>query len=265
MHYSLSVGVFMVRESPWPVFVSIGIVGLIKSAIEGCWDVLGGLGVLVGWVSLLLVLVGVYEWCRNVVGENQSGAHLFNFNSCLYFGFILFLLTELMLFFSFFWAFLSNSWNPEVGAGCCWPPFECGPLVVDALGLPFLNTVILLSSGATVTAAHHQTLGGRGGSVGLLIVSAGLGLIFLILQGWEYAHALFSLGGGIFGSGFYMLTGLHGFHVCVGGVLLGLCAIKGFVQVVSSGCHAGLQLSLWYWHFVDVVWVCLFLLVYWYA
>lgn len=173
-------------------------------------------------------------------------------------GIALFILSEIMLFFSFFWTYLHFSLNPVGDCGFVWP--SSGVLRLDAFSIPALNTLLLLRRGCFLTAAHHALIGGLLYSavfwwVGTIL----LGLIFLGLQGFEYYAGAFSLSRARFGSIFYLGTGFHGMHVCAGLILL---LIAGCINITRLS-HTILELAAWYWHFVDVVWLGLFTLFYW--
>jgi len=153
---------------------------------------------------------------------------------------------------------------PTVEIGCSWPPF--GLQTVDAFGVPLLNTVILLTSGATLTWAHHAIVeGDRKGGITGLATTIGLAVVFTGLQVMEYIEAPFTLSDGIYGSTFYLATGFHGFHVFVGTVFLTVCLFRHLNYHFTKEHHLGFEFAAWYWHFVDVVWLFLFVAVYWWG
>jgi cytochrome c oxidase subunit 3 len=176
-------------------------------------------------------------------------------------GVVLFIISEVMFFFSFFWAFLHSSLAPSVEIGGVWPPI--GLKILNPFGVPLLNTVILLTSGATVTYVHYciQLHARIGGIIGF-VVTIFLAIIFTSLQVIEYIDAPFNLSDGIYASTFFVSTGFHGLHVIVGTVFL----LVGFYRFCryhfTFRHHLGFEAAAWYWHFVDVVWLFLFLLVY---
>jgi cytochrome c oxidase subunit 3 len=180
-------------------------------------------------------------------------------------GMILFIASEVMFFFAFFWAWFSNT-VPAISktAHEVWPPEEIVPL--DTWELPFLNTLILLSSGATLTWAHHALNAGNRSSLkkGLLITII-LGVLFTGLQAYEYGHAAFAFTDGIYASAFYLATGFHGFHVIVGTIFLAVCYKRAARGDFTPEAHVGFQSAAWYWHFVDAVWLFLFCAVYWWG
>jgi heme/copper-type cytochrome/quinol oxidase subunit 3 len=166
-----------------------------------------------------------------------------------------------MFFFSFFWAYFHSSLSPNIEIGSVWPPYS---LQVIGLSLPVVNTLILLSSGATITVAHLAIIRRKKAlAIDSMIVTIILAVVFTLIQAFEYSHAKFSISDGIYGSVFYMLTGFHGLHVIIGTIFITVQLfrlIKGHFQPHS---HLGFEVSAWYWHFVDVVWLILFVFVYW--
>jgi cytochrome c oxidase subunit 3 len=170
----------------------------------------------------------------------------------------LFIASEVMFFAAFFWAFFTSSLFPVGGV---WPPKGIHPF--NPWEIPFLNTLILLCSGTTVTWAHHALLEGdrKGLSRGLLLTVA-LGITFTALQAWEYSHAAFGFKDGIYPSTFFMATGFHGFHVIIGTCFLMVCLGRAEAGHFTPDHHFGFEAAAWYWHFVDVVWLFLFICVY---
>jgi len=173
----------------------------------------------------------------------------------------LFIASEVMFFAAFFWAFFHHS----LGFGTSvtqWPPE--GIEVLEVWTLPFYNTVILLTSGGTVTRAHLFIERGDNKSAAVWIfITAALGILFLGLQIYEYNHATYKLTDGIYPTTFYLATGFHGFHVFVGTVFLLVCGVRALKNQFQPHKHIGFQACAWYWHFVDVVWLFLFVWVYW--
>jgi cytochrome c oxidase subunit 3 len=204
-----------------------------------------------------------------VVREAHSGHHTRVVQLHLRYGMIMFIASEVMFFVAWFWAFFDASLfagEPAQVArvqatGGHWPP--AGIAVFDPWHLPFLNTLILLTSGTTVTWAHHALLHNdrRGLKWGLALTIV-LGVLFTSIQAYEYAHAAFSFGGNIYGATFFMATGFHGFHVIVGTIFLTVCLIRAFLGHFTPQQHFGFEAAAWYWHFVDVVWLFLFACIY---
>jgi cytochrome c oxidase subunit 3 len=176
---------------------------------------------------------------------------------------ILFIASEVMFFVAWFWAYFSAALfpSPVESIGGVWPPK--GMEVLNPFGYPLLNTLILLCSGTTVTWAHHALINGdRDGLKKGLWATIGLGLLFSAIQAYEYAVAPFGFGDNIYTSAFFMATGFHGFHVIIGTLFLIVCLIRAYKGHFTPRQHFGFEAAAWYWHFVDVVWLFLFLAIY---
>jgi cytochrome c oxidase subunit 3 len=250
--------------SPWPIVGSFGgfltVFGIVLYAHYH------NLVVLVA--GLLTVLATMFFWWRDVVRESMTpGLHSPVVRLGLRYGMILFITSEVMFFVGFFWSYFNFLILPETqGDGqTVWPPSNIHTF--DPFHLPLLNTMILLLSGTTVTWAHHALLEGnrkdllRG--LGLTVL---LGLIFTCCQAIEYSHAPFKFaGGGVYSSVFFLATGFHGFHVIVGTIFLAVCWFRANAGQFTPEKHFGFEAAAWYWHFVDVVWLFLFICIYWYG
>jgi len=174
----------------------------------------------------------------------------------------LFIASEVMFFVAFFWAFFNSSIFPKEAIGFVWPPKTVE--AIPAFDLPFLMTMILLLSGCTVTWAHHAILEGRQKeSVRALLITVLLGIAFTCFQAYEYHHATFPFKGGIYSSTFYMATGFHGLHVLIGSIFLTVCLFRAVKGHFTAQSHFGFEAAAWYWHFVDAVWLFLFVSIYW--
>lgn len=253
----------LVDPSPWPLLASLGAFMLTAGGVSYFHKVLGGWELLVnGFIQTLFIM---YAWWRDVVREaTYEDQHTYVVQRGLRLGMVLFIASEVMFFFAFFWAFFHSSLAPAFNIGGVWPP-KC-IVSMNTYTIPLTNTFILLSSGATVTWAHHaiilnakkQTL------VGLLYTLV-LAFLFTYFQGLEYVSAPFNISDGIYGSCFYMATGFHGFHVFVGTVALLVSFIRIVFNHFTNTHHFGFESSIWYWHFVDVVWLFLFINIYWWG
>lgn len=204
-------------------------------------------------------------WWRDVIREAvYEGHHTPVVQIGLRYGMALFIASEVMFFAAFFWAFFNASLFPTEAIGGVWPPKSIHPF--DPFEVPFLNTLILLMSGTTVTWAHHCLLeNDQKGLVKGLAVTVFLGLCFTSLQAYEYAHAAFSFKDGIYPSTFFMATGFHGFHVMIGTAFLAVNLVRAIKGHFKPDHHFGFEAAAWYWHFVDVVWLFLFICVYWWG
>jgi heme/copper-type cytochrome/quinol oxidase subunit 3 len=216
-----------------------------------------GLEVLGG--GLALILATMFFWWRDVIREAEyQGHHTPIVQIGMRYGMMLFIASEVMFFVAFFWAFFDSALFP---AGGVWPPE--GVTTFDPFDLPLINTLILLLSGCTVTWAHHAlTENNRADFMLGLSLTIGLGALFTALQAIEYSHAPFSFSEGIYPSVFFMATGFHGFHVIIGTLFLAVCLYRGRKGHFSPTQHFGFEAAAWYWHFVDVVWLFLFVSVY---
>jgi len=248
----------LVDPSPWPL------VGSIAGGVMATGAVLfmHGHGTALLIIGALLVLATMFAWWRDVRNEATfQGYHTPVVQIGLRFGMALFIASEVMFFAAFFWAFFTSSLFPVGGV---WPPKGIHPF--DPFAFPFLNTLILLLSGTTVTWAHHSLLEGNyKGLIQGLTVTVLLGLSFTCVQAYEYSHAAFHFSGGIYPSTFFMATGFHGFHVIIGTTFLAVCLWRAKKGDFTPTHHFGLEAAAWYWHFVDVVWLFLFVCIYWWG
>nr|WOA02265.1 cytochrome c oxidase subunit III [Ozobranchus jantseanus] len=251
----------LVEPSPWPLTASIGALLLTMGLVS--W--FHNKGMLCLYMGLSLMLTVMYMWWRDISREGTlAGNHTSTVVKNLQIGMLMLILSEVCFFFGFFWAFFHSSLVPAPELGCKWPPVGIEP--VDTFSMPLANTVILLCSGATVTWAHHALLkGNRKGAILALTLTLILGASFSVLQIDEYKEASFSIYDGIYGSTFYVTTGFHGFHVFIGSVFLFLCLLRLLKDQFSQQHHFGFIAAAWYWHFVDVVWILLFISMYWWG
>lgn len=251
----------IVNISPWPLLVGLGalriVIGIIKIFMFFEKDLL--------FFRILLLFFVAFFWWRDVIRERTfQGYHSRVVMDGLIIGMILFIVSEFFFFFSFFWAFFHSRLRPTVELGSIWPP--CGIFPFNPFQVPLLNTVILLSSGITVTWVHQSILNGNlKEGINSLIMTWLLGVYFLFLQGFEYYNASFSINDSVYGSSFFMATGFHGFHVMVGTIFLFIVWIRLLKVHFSRNHHFGFEAAAWYWHFVDVVWLFLFSVVYWWG
>ena len=217
-------------------------------------------------IGLVLVLYVMFGWWSDVVRESRAGDHTPVVGIGLRYGFILFIISEVMFFVAWFWSFFKNAifpmgpQSPQVDG--VWPP--AGIETFDPWHLPLINTLILLCSGAAVTWAHHALVheNNRKDLINGLTLAIGLGAVFTLVQAYEYSDATFGFTDGIYPSNFFMATGFHGFHVIVGTIFLAVCLFRARAGHFSPTKHVGFEAAAWYWHFVDVVWLFLFAAVY---
>nr|YP_009318360.1 cytochrome c oxidase subunit III [Stomatella planulata]AOZ71841.1 cytochrome c oxidase subunit III [Stomatella planulata] len=251
----------LVEFSPWPLTGSIGAL-FLTSGSAGWFH---GYSYSVSLLGFFLIISTMIQWWRDVTREATfQGFHTEKVSSGLRWGMILFITSEVCFFFAFFWAYFHSSLAPTLELGGCWPPIGVDPL--NPFQVPLLNTAVLLASGVTVTWAHHALMEGNkeGGTQGLLMTVI-LGVYFTILQAGEYYEAPFTIADGAYGSTFFVATGFHGLHVLIGTTFLIVCLIRAASDHFSTTHHFGFEAAAWYWHFVDVVWLFLYLSIYWWG
>jgi cytochrome c oxidase subunit 3 len=255
----------LVNPSPWPV---IGAASAFVTAIGGIMlmrDVTPWV-FLIGFVGVLYTM---FAWWADVIHEANTGDHTPVVQMHHRYGMILFIASEVMFFVAWFWAYFDGFFRVDdieqfarvAATGGVWPPQ--GIEVFDPWHLPFFNTLLLLTSGTTVTWAHHALLeNNRDGLKWGLVLTILLGALFTIVQVIEYSSAGFAYSGNIYGATFFMATGFHGFHVLVGTIFLIVCLIRALAGQFTPKQHLGFEFAAWYWHFVDVVWLFLFSCIY---
>nr|BDQ43996.1 cytochrome c oxidase subunit 3 [Amynthas conformis] len=251
----------LVEYSPWPLTSSLGAFTLAIGLAS--W--FHGYGVSCFIIAILLIIMSMYQWWRDVVREGTyMGHHTSPVAIGLRWGMILFITSEVMFFFAFFWAFFHSSLAPAPEIGCSWPPTGITPL--NPFSVPLLNTAVLLASGVTVTWAHHSLMeGNRTNAIQALTITVMLGAYFTVLQAGEYVAAPFTIADSVYGTTFFVATGFHGLHVLIGSSFLLICLLRTMLHHFSNGHHLGFEAAAWYWHFVDVVWICLYLCIYWWG
>jgi cytochrome c oxidase subunit 3 len=248
----------LLKPSPWPLAIAIAAGCMMTGAIllmHGGFPWL----FIAGFVAVVSTMA---VWWRDVIHESViEKAHTAVVKIGLRYGMSLFIASEVMFFVAFFWAFFSQSLFPNAGINGVWPPPGITP--VDPFHFPFLMTMVLLLSGTTVTWAHHAIREGHMEAVKkALWFTVALGVFFSLCQLYEYTHAEFGFRQTIFASTFFMATGFHGFHVLVGTIFLAVCLWRTYKNQFSASSHFGFEAAAWYWHFVDVVWLFLFIAVY---
>jgi len=258
----------MVTPSPWPLFISFSLLILTMGSVvyfNGYASPFGDSGIVLVVLGFISTLFCMALWFRDVITEGTFlGDHTIAVQKGLNLGMLFFILSEVFFFLSIFWALFHSSLSPAVELGGQWPPQ--GIESINPFELPLLNTILLLSSGATVTYSHHALINkNRKGAISGLVLTVVFALVFTVCQGIEYINAPFTIADGAYGSTFFMSTGFHGIHVIVGSIML-IVSLARLVQYhFTSTHHVGYESSILYWHFVDVVWLFLFVSVYWYG
>jgi len=268
----------------WPLIGATAALTFTSGMVMSWYpDLFGAASSFVIWAGLALLLATFFFWFRNVTIEAQQGDHTPVVQLHMRYGMILFIASEVMFFVGWFWSFFDFALFPEAlrvtAAGTAEQMTENlfltdgatsggtlvpeGMEVLDAFSLPLLNTLILLCSGTTVTWAHHALIhGDRKGLKQGLWATIALGVLFTAIQAYEYSIAPFIFGQNTYSSAFYMATGFHGFHVLIGTIFLIVCLYRAYIGHFTSRQHFGFEAAAWYWHFVDVVWLFLFIAVY---
>lgn len=253
----------LVEPSPWPLLVSSSLFIVTISAVMYFHGVSNS-GKLLA-LGLILTTFGMILWFRDVIIEGTYlGNHTIEVQEGLQIGVILFIISEVFAFISVFWAFFHSSLAPAIEIGGSWPP--SGIDALDPFAIPLLNTVILLSSGAFITYGHHALINGNRskalvGCIWTIILAA----IFTALQAYEYSEAGFTIADSVYGTVFFASTGLHGMHVIVGTIFILVGTLRLISYELTSDHHQGLNAAILYWHFVDVVWIFLFVAVYYWG
>nr|QQQ88794.1 cytochrome c oxidase subunit 3 [Hyalella armata] len=251
----------LVEKSPWPLIASVSamlmVSGLVKWFHEFSFDIL-----LLGLTSVLITSA---QWWRDVAREASfQGLHSMKVVHGMRWGMILFIVSEVLFFFSFFWAFFHSSLSATMEIGAQWPPASIE--VFNPFQIPLLNTAILLASGVTVTWAHHAVVENNHSQAAQgLLMTVVLGIYFSALQALEYMEASFSIADSVYGSTFFVATGFHGLHVIIGSTFLAVNFYRLMLGHFSCSHHNGLEAAIWYWHFVDVVWLFLYVSIYWWG
>nr|YP_010620239.1 cytochrome c oxidase subunit 3 [Deltalsia parasitica]WAX04275.1 cytochrome c oxidase subunit 3 [Deltalsia parasitica] len=253
----------LVDPSPWPFFAALAAFSCtINAILYFHFFIYGKFFLFFSFIFLFLIM---FVWWRDVSREaNFEGHHTGLVQQGLRYGILFFIISEILFFSAFFWAFFHNSISPSIELGAIWPPK--GIYVLNPWEIPFLNTLILLLSGCTITWCHHALVSNlKSQVITSLFLTIVLAIIFTLLQGFEYQMADFRLSDGIYGSTFYLATGFHGFHVLIGTISLIICLLRFFKFQFTQQHHFGFESSAWYWHFVDVVWLFLFVSIYWWG
>nr|YP_010393897.1 cytochrome c oxidase subunit III [Coscinasterias acutispina]UPY85819.1 cytochrome c oxidase subunit 3 [Coscinasterias acutispina] len=251
----------LVDQSPWPLTGAISALMMTSGLV--LWFHTNSTALFI--LGTILLVLTIINWWRDIIREATfQGFHTIPVSNGLRYGMVLFITSEVCFFFAFFWAFFHSSLAPTVELGVSWPPTGITP--INPFLVPLLNTAVLLSSGVTVTWAHHSILSGnRTEALQSLSLTVLLGIYFTILQAWEYFDSPFTIADSVYGSTFFMATGFHGLHVLIGTAFLAVCLLRLSNFHFSNHHHFGFEAASWYWHFVDVVWLFLYICIYWWG
>nr|YP_009501936.1 cytochrome c oxidase subunit III [Livia junci]AWU48979.1 cytochrome c oxidase subunit 3 [Livia junci] len=251
----------LVDPSPWPLVISFIILNYTLFSVMMMnmkhWKPM--------IMSMILILWVMFIWWRDVQRESTfQGTHTSFVMISMKYGMLLFIVSEILFFFSFFWSFFHHVLSPSQEIGLSWPPFGIFPF--NPLHIPLINTVILLSSGVSITWAHSSIFSNNLSQTKIsMIMTIILGIYFSFLQAYEYMEAPFCVSDSVYGSTFFVTTGFHGIHVIIGTMFLSHSLMRLLNLHFSKIHHLGMEMSIWYWHFVDVVWLFLYISIYWWG
>jgi len=267
----------LVEFSPWPIITSFSLLLLTLGAIFYFYWLDNNQIIILGEIynilpryiillGLITTILSMFLWFKDIIIEGTfQGSHTKKVVKGLKNGFMLFVVSEVMFFFSIFWAYFHNSLSPSILLSSEWPPN--GITSFDPWSIPLFNTIILLSSGVTITWTHWSIINGSNklNTIISLILTIALAIFFTFVQGYEYYNAPFNISDGVYGSVFFFSTGFHGLHVIIGTIFILVCLIRVIKDHFTTSHRVGLESAIIYWRFVDVVWLFLFISVYWWG
>nr|YP_009859731.1 cytochrome c oxidase subunit III [Allorhynchium sp. YN]QKK69212.1 cytochrome c oxidase subunit III [Allorhynchium sp. YN] len=251
----------LVTLSPWPILLSFNVLFLLLGMIKWFYFY-SNILIFMSTISLSFIL---FQWWRDVTRESTfQGCHTKFVMNNMRFGMILFIISEIFFFISFFWTYFHSSLSPSIEIGALWPPK--GIKMFNPYDIPLLNSIILISSGMTISWSHNCLIFNKMKmSYYSLINTIMLGIIFSFFQFIEYKEAPFTISDSCFGSIFFLTTGFHGIHVIIGTLFLIICSIRMYMNHFSKNHHFGYEAAIWYWHFVDIVWLFVYTWIYWWS
>nr|YP_009500758.1 cytochrome c oxidase subunit 3 [Trioza urticae]AWU49109.1 cytochrome c oxidase subunit 3 [Trioza urticae] len=251
----------LVDPSPWPLIISFVILNYVSFSILFFNTKIK----LPMTISLIMIIWIMFTWWRDVQRESTfQGYHTFSVVISMKYGMMLFITSEVLFFISFFWSFFHHSLSPNHEMGFLWPPLNIQSF--NPLNIPLMNTIILLSSGISVTWTHASMISNNFYETKKsLLITVSLGIYFSLLQFYEYNSSPFCISDSVYGSTFFITTGFHGIHVLIGTIFLFFMTLRMNKLYFSKTHHLGLEMAIWYWHFVDVVWLFLYMTIYWWG
>nr|ALR69328.1 cytochrome c oxidase subunit III [Bemisia tabaci] len=252
----------LVKYSPWPILMALSLINLVNGLVK---LFLTSIFFFFFFFFLMTTNLIMIQWWRDVIRESlYEGTRSLKINYMIGSGMIFFIVSEIWLFISFFWMYFYYSLSPDMTTGSIWPPFKI--IQMSFMDIPLLNTLILLMSGFFVTWAHYDlTMDNFENSKITLMMAILLGIYFIAIQSYEYLNSNFSFNDSVFGNSFFILTGFHGLHVMIGLIFLVIMLTQLMKSKFSLMSLYGFEYSIWYWHFVDVVWLFLYLSIYWWG
>nr|AJT35529.1 cytochrome c oxidase subunit III [Phrixothrix hirtus] len=251
----------LVHPSPWPLMLDLMVLSLSMGATNYFHNYDNNL-LLFSLLNLIFIMK--FDDVMLFEKEHFKSHHTLKTSMNMRMGMLLFITSEVFLFISLFWSFFFSSLSPNIELGMNWPPKEI--LTFNPMQIPLLNTLILVSSGITVTWSHYMmNMNNYSQTLISLAITIFLGFYFSILQMFEYMEAKFTMTDSVLGSTFYFATGMHGMHVLIGNLFLLTCLIRQMKNHFSMTHNVGFESAIWYWHFVDVVWLFLYISIYWWG
>lgn len=253
----------LVDPSPWPITTAFSIMNVAITLALTAHGYIGTFYIL--YLCIITLMYSMTLWFKDIVAESTLlGFHSFLVKKGLNQGFMLFVISEILIFASLFWAFFHSSMNPSIEIGMSWPPV--GILSVDPAELPLLNTIVLLASGVTVTYSHHGLIHGhRNHTFYGFVYTTLLIFIFVMFQYLEYAYSNFTLTDGVYGSTFYSATGLHGLHMIMLTIMLIVCTFRVYNYDFTNTSHVFAESTILYLHVLDVIWLFIYIFFYWWG
>lgn len=253
----------LVGPSPWPIFTSFSLLNLALSIALTSHGYIGNNIIIL--LSMVTLFYSMTLWFKDIIAESTYlGDHTLAVKKGLIQGFLVFVVSEILIFISLFWAYLHSALNPSSELGMIWPP--AGIEAISPAELPLLNTIILLASGVTVTYAHHALINGNRTNTlyGFLYTTILIG-VFVICQMFEYYFAPFTISDGVYGSTFFATTGLHGLHMIMLTIMLVICTFRVYNYDFTNTSHVFAESSILYLHVLDVIWLFIYIVMYWWG
>lgn len=252
----------LVENRLWPFSISFGFLSITLGTVKYWYKK----KIFLLLISIVIIFFFSFYWWKDVIKERLFGLHKKKVYYGLQLRMIFFILSEIFFFIRFFWRFFHVCWSSKREFGYNWPPIEFKNIVIDPFSIPLLKTLILLSSGISITLSHHRIIKSNYYLANTsLLFTCLLGFYFIFLQLNEYRLRFYSIKSTYYGTVFFLLTGFHGIHVTIGALFLFVCFIRLFLRDLKKRRHVGFECAAWYWHFVDVVWIFLFFFLYWYG
>nr|UFK32233.1 cytochrome c oxidase subunit III [Aguriahana digitata] len=251
----------LVDKSPWPITGTVGVMTTLSGMVLWFNNSIS-ISMILGNMIILLTM---FQWWRDIIREASfQGIHTYKVIVSMKVGMLMFIVSEILFFLSFFWSFFHSSLAPSMEIGMKWPPM--GIITFNPINIPMLNTMILLGSGISITWAHNALIMKNYTKMNqAMMITILLGMYFSIMQLYEYIESPFCISDSVYGSTFFLATGFHGLHVIIGTIFIMVSASRNLKLHFSKNHHVGFEASAWYWHFVDVVWLFLYMSIYWWG